>query len=346
MAQNPEYGQPDTPPAGPGEPWGSAPPLPPKSGVPMALVVTIVIVVVGVVSVAVCGVLAGILLPALGKARQTARELKDSTQVRGTHMGMMSFAAANRDQYPLPSVIDARNGTINSANPLEKDTTGNILSILVFLGFAPTDMMVSPAESNPSVKEHEAYEFDAPSRAASPRAALWDPAFNGTPLDTHPTSAGNTGIGNTSYAHLIPLGARRGEWSATFRSDQVIVGNRGPDYTGQPGKWALTNGPTGTGSNTLIIHGSRTRWEGNMARNDGMVVFETKPDPDDLTFTFGRLGGRGPMVFPDNLFVCEDDATGAIVGPESMLVQTNRYLRGVSSVRSAGNGLTLTIWVD
>ena len=58
------------------------------------------------VVIAIIALLIGILLPALGKARATARQLKDSTQVRGIQQGMVVFANNNQDNYPLPSQID------------------------------------------------------------------------------------------------------------------------------------------------------------------------------------------------------------------------------------------------
>jgi len=58
------------------------------------------------VVIAIIALLIGILLPALGKARASARQLKDSTQVRGIHQGMVLWAQNNSDSYPVPSNID------------------------------------------------------------------------------------------------------------------------------------------------------------------------------------------------------------------------------------------------
>ena len=54
------------------------------------------------VVIAIIALLIGILLPALGKARASARQLKDSTQIRGIHQGMILWAGNNSDKYPLP----------------------------------------------------------------------------------------------------------------------------------------------------------------------------------------------------------------------------------------------------
>jgi prepilin-type N-terminal cleavage/methylation domain-containing protein len=55
------------------------------------------------VVIAIIALLIGILLPALGKARASARQLKDSTQVRGIHQGMVLWAQNNQDTYPSPA---------------------------------------------------------------------------------------------------------------------------------------------------------------------------------------------------------------------------------------------------
>ena len=62
-------------------------------------------------------------------------------------------------------------------------------------------------------------------------------------------------------------------------------------------RWTLTNDQYGTGSNTLLIHGGRTTWEGNIAYNDNHITFETRPDPETTPFTFNNLpAGRYHLV--------------------------------------------------
>lgn len=65
----------------------------------MGVVVAIVggVVVVGLFAL-VC--MAGIMLPALGKARQSARQLKSSTQMRAIGNALMSYAMDNKGWMP------------------------------------------------------------------------------------------------------------------------------------------------------------------------------------------------------------------------------------------------------
>ena len=72
------------------------------------------------VVIAIIALLIGILLPALGKARAAARQIKCSTQVRGIHQGMVLFAQNNGDRYPLPSSYDK--GTTAATSRLRRDS--------------------------------------------------------------------------------------------------------------------------------------------------------------------------------------------------------------------------------
>jgi len=81
------------------------------------------------VVIAIIALLIGILLPALGKARAAARQLKDGTQVRSVHQSMVTWAGQNQDNYPLPSSIDLNdtipgitsNTSATAKNKFQKD---------------------------------------------------------------------------------------------------------------------------------------------------------------------------------------------------------------------------------
>jgi len=272
------------------------------------------------VVIAIIALLIGILLPALGKARASARQLKDSTQVRGIHQSMVTWAQNNQDDYPLPSKVDKAQKTIALGTPpnlpdqTPKDVTKNILALLIHNGFISTELMVNPAESNTGgVVRDDAYQFDSPVGAADTTQALWDPKFHGTGIDVV-VSGEPANTSNQSYAHSPPIGKRKARWSNTFNSTEAVFGDRGPVYNYMNGQWILDNTGTpqgifGTQSNTLLIHGSRTKWEGNIAYNDNHVAFETKPDPDGVTYTFTALPPAS-RTQNDNLFVNESDTNG------------------------------------
>lgn len=52
------------------------------------------------VVISIIALLIAILLPALGAARQSAQQLQSTTQIRGLHQGMVTFASDNKGYYP------------------------------------------------------------------------------------------------------------------------------------------------------------------------------------------------------------------------------------------------------
>ena len=307
------------------------------------------------VVIAIIALLIGILLPALGKARASARQLKDSTQVRGVHQGMVLWAQNNSDLYPIPSQIDRGNTTVTATNA--KDLPRHITSVLIYNGFFSPELCVSPAESNGSIRVYDKYQYSEPQGAfaTDKKLALWDPAFKAVQPEAHtfaPSTAADPG--GFSYAYMPLFGNRRPKWSNTFQSTEAILGNRGPAYvsTGTLATltWALaptgtTPAPVGIGSNTLLIHGGRTTWEGNVVYNDNHVSFETRPDPESTPFTFTGLP-LGQRTQFDNLFVSELDTTRAAASDTEALNQTNNWLRGWTNAPVGNASGNVTLWFD
>lgn len=300
------------------------------------------------VVIAIIALLIGILLPALGKARASARQLKDSTQVRGITQAMIVWANNNENKYPLPSRLDVANETVSQQGQ-QKDITSNIFSVMIFNSSISPEICVSPAEVASNVALMTNYQYSQPSTAVSSTRALWDPYFKGTPhSDDNQGSApaGGTNpplVSNQSYAHIIPFGARANVWGDTFSATQPIIGNRGPSYSandsaGYPtsGRWALLpTSDVGDKSNTLAIHGGRSTWEGNIAYNDGHVTFENKPNPDSVTYSRQTAT---PKAVTDNLFVNESDENTTGDTGNTFTTNTNAYMRAYSGVTGGTGG--------
>jgi prepilin-type N-terminal cleavage/methylation domain-containing protein len=302
------------------------------------------------VVIAIIALLVGILLPALGQARKAARALIDGNNVRNSLQAMTIWAQSNQDQYPLPSALDAGDQTV-AATGEAKNTTGNMISILIFNGHGVPQQFISASESNTSqIVRTDAYEYSNPTGAVNTTSALWDPKFKGTPADTGPASPSGANMSNNSFAHCVPFGKRRGQWSNTYNSTEAVFGNRGPTYATNDSaafpastRWTLPADTTGTGSNTLLIHGGRTTWEGQIGYNDNHVSFETKPNPDTLAYT--RATGL-PRTASDNLFVNENDQLGGDATPGQIKNGTNAYLRPVSTVTGSNSSYTINVWRD
>jgi len=330
------------------------------------------------VVIAIIALLIGILLPALGRARALARQIKCSANVRGVHQGMVLFAQNNNESYPVPSELDKSANTINipaGGAVAQKNLTKNIISVLIFNTFFGPEICISPAESNGNIVPDNDYQYSEPSSitdATKKKLALWDPWFQSAPV-TGPAEPGtaanpNAGQGNLSYDTSMPFGGRKKFWSNTFQATEAIIGNRGPWYElngGATGTWALSsanpgaaNGgqgavgelKPGTQSNRLLIHGSRTTWEGNIGYNDNHVNYESRPDPESLPFTFSGLAAASRTQF-DNLFVNESDTARTPLGGDvansgspAPQAQTNMYLRSIVGGTFAGTAVTNIQW--
>jgi prepilin-type N-terminal cleavage/methylation domain-containing protein len=294
------------------------------------------------VVIAIIALLIGILLPALGKARQRANQLKDSTQIRSVMQALVIFAGNNKDNYPLPSSIDRNNNTIevpDGGNTQDKNTTGHIFSILIAQGVIETGICFSPIELG-NYEEYSDYEFDSPegavggSNTTTLSQALWDPNFRGTPKDAEydngtVSNENAAGPGGFSYAHTPPFQFRRPQWSNTFDALEPAISNRGPVYElqggGEDGTWQLLDDgnasadgetPLGLNSITLAMNGSRTEWAGNVGFNDAHVDFFNRPDPEQIVWTFTDLINES-RTQPDNIFMNEDDGDREVNEPPS-----------------------------
>lgn len=202
------------------------------------------------------------------KARATARQIKDATQIRNLTTSFIVWAQGNRDIYPLPSKLDTRNVTVKEIGRA-KDTTANIWSLLVWNGQVTPELLVSPLENNVNIKVDNNYQNNLPTAAVKPADALWNPGFS---VDF---TGGKTG--HASYAHLQPAGDRLKRWGNTFKDDEAIISTRGPEVTGvqyldgdlaQP---AFANADSNTFK--MFPANSPGAWAGNVAFNDNHVEF-------------------------------------------------------------------------
>jgi len=244
----------------------------------------------------------------------------------------------------------------------KKDLTRHIFSLLISNGLT-SEIFHNPAEASAFIKTYEDYQYDAPSGAVDPARALWDPKFTATPLDAS-IGGGVTGVGHVSYAHTPPFGKRKAMWSNSFVATEAVIGDRGPCFTfsgaGTAATWNLLPGSDfGEKSVTLLIHGSRTRWEGNIAYNDNHVDFHSKADPESLTFSFTGLP-PGQRSLPDNLFINENDSSrvseggdqaGGPVGLGTYIdsnvgKNANAYLRPYSDMPGTNSAPQIKVWVD
>lgn len=246
------------------------------------------------VVISIIALLIGILLPALSSARRTARQMQNSTQIRGIHAAMVTFAQGNKTYY---AGMDP-DGQLTTANgDLEGPETRNILYTLMNAGFFPGEYAVAPVDDKIS--------------------------WTGNP------AGGTNGVTVANYSHSIlgindaaagDSGERRKEWRDTLNSEAIILGDRAVDdgdalatarsiWTSDEGTW---NGSVGWNDNHVTLeqaHNAFLTSYGNGqpnitaagVGNDGLF------EDDGGTADDGANGGNAYLVYEDDDDCFSDD---------------------------------------
>jgi len=219
------------------------------------------------VVIAIIAVLIGLLLPALAKAQQQAKAVKDMTQLKGIYQAWLTAAnELERNRLPTPGYANrlAFNGVQvpgQGNEDVTRDNTKNLFSLSVARNMFNTDILIGPTEVNPIVTEYKTYDF---SQYAPAQDKYWDEGFSAQIAGTGGT------VCNTSYAHLAIIGLRKQlVWFKAFAPDggqRGMIGNRSWQITSESNP---VSGTQFTLSPTLRLHGDDKNWEGNVVYTDG-----------------------------------------------------------------------------
>ncbi len=255
------------------------------------------------VVIAIIAVLVGLLLPALAKAQQNAKTVKDSTQVTQIHKAFMIFANEKVDgKLPIPGLINRLAVTIGTQamqlqgqgkEDYSKNNTANLYSACIAREMFNTDIIIGPTEVNPVVVEKKDYDQTDYNPAAD---KYWDDTFL---ANIHSSPGGTNPFCNTSFAHQGLFGLRKKiSWRNTSDSTKPLVGSRctkngtmtGDDYTKSP---------------TLQLHGTKKEWDGNVCFADNHTQFLQTVFPDGVSYECGS----GNLT-KDNIYNCEFTTCG------------------------------------
>lgn len=262
--------------------------------------------VIAVITVVLVGVVVWFALRWRTEMRESVGQWQDAAMARSIHQAMVIWAGSNKNHYPLPSEFDRSDFTVADKGRA-KDTSANIISILIFNGNITPETCRSFNESNPNIKVHANYQTNRPPTAVDPTKALWDPAFSADFADGK--------VSNLSFAHMLPSDGRLDHYKDTMKADEAVVANRGPEITGMTDADGAVVSPTFANGDSTRFHqftisskASRGYWSGNVVYNDNHVDFvKNYLAPGKRTtateFFYDKSGNKRP----DLLFYDEPD---------------------------------------
>ena len=248
------------------------------------------------VVIAIIALLIGLLLPALAKAQAAAKSIKDSSQIAQLQKAFIIFSNDAEGKYPTPGLVNRLPFDIGGGNvqnlpgqgpeDFGKNNTANLYSLMIARDFFNGDIIIGPTEVNPIVTEYKTYDYSDYNPASD---SYWDPNFKAN-IDK---KAGQTdAVCNASYAHLTMIGERKkSHWRNTQNSARPILGTRGT-------KDGAITGDNYTKSPTLLLHGPKKEWQGNICYADNHVETGLKTFyPSAVSFECGAT-----QLTKDNIF--------------------------------------------
>lgn len=228
------------------------------------------------VVISIIALLIAILLPALGAARRTARRMQNSTQLRGIHQGLVTFANSNKNNF---AGLDSKgNGLQDSTANTGDSGDGNFVEARYFVlfkgDFFTPEYAISPSETA-NVDEYDEDDEDTVIFNATTKNysyAMLQFEVTGTDNGITPATA-----------------ARAAEWSQTLNSQAIVVSDR--------------NVGSNTAANLQSIHteAGDQEWTGSVLWNDNHVGFEQE-EIFETKYANGSLNQTAAGVADDNLF--------------------------------------------
>ena len=226
------------------------------------------------VVVAIIALLIGLLLPALAKAQRNAKTLKDSAQINQIHKAFLIFAQEHNSRLPIPGLINRLEADIDGDGQPDTEIPGVgpeqfafnktafLYSAMVSHEYFNTDILIGPTEENDNVVEYRDYNFQAYNPSDD---VYWDENFR---MSIHiPPEFGSEA--HCSYAHMAIVGERKvRKWKDSQAAADPALSTRGTGSAADRYRGGDMRGPEYTESPTLLLHGTRKQWVGNVCYMD------------------------------------------------------------------------------
>ncbi|MEM8736877.1 MAG: prepilin-type N-terminal cleavage/methylation domain-containing protein [Planctomycetota bacterium] len=251
------------------------------------------------VVISIIALLIGLLLPALSSARTAARQLTNSTQLRGIHQACVTWAGSNKDLYPgvVSITTDSADAFVDDAE-VRTYTTGAgdaarigahvnaRFALLLEKNFVTPEYLISPAELNEGRTEW----VDDPVTVYGAELDDSQHFFSyALPQLISPNNAQRT-----SFVRLQ-------EWSLNLNARAIIASDR-------------LLGPTSIGVNVgnPDMHNSLWSpepdgWEGTIVKNDNSTSYENSSLVTNVAY------GNSSGFASDNMFSLPSPGSGADV---------------------------------
>lgn len=253
--------------------------------------------------VVVGAVLLGLLLPALAKARQRAKSVKDAAQIKMLHQACVIFANDYNGVLPTPGLIDRLPDPDLGETPgrgpedLSANHSASLYSSMIMRSFFTPALCIGPTEVNPVVMVKTDYDWDTYDPIGED--VYWDLSFR---VDIHQTLE-QGGESNTSYAHTAFVGDRKTRrWRDTMDANDPVIGTRGTGHGDDPRRGGAITGDVYTHSPTLRLLGAKKAWIGNICFQDNHVHQDLDTFYPTMT-SYTPEGANEPLK--DNIFDCE-----------------------------------------
>lgn len=266
------------------------------------------------VVISIIALLIGILLPALGAARQSARKMQNSTHLRGIHQSMFAYATGNKEY--LPGLDDGGQvqrllpgGSFAAVAPVGGASVEGRFWLVLDGDYVSGDYVVSPAESREA----------------------WEPKTSGATNEPSTLDATNTpkysyamlriaddAVANNATARPTGNGNRTDAWRSDLNSQTVLISDRAKQDGGS--LYSLfTKKPEGAGDDD---------WGGSILWGDNHVTFENTHQVDTVF-------GDSPTNTEDNLFVRE---TGTYTGSSTSRNDKNAVMDAIGVATDENGG--------